>query len=82
MNRPDKLVQQDVIDEVRRDALLGPSQIEVAVTDGVVTLTGPVDTFVKKVAAERAVQRVRGVRFVANNIEVHLAGSAERTTTR
>jgi osmotically-inducible protein OsmY len=79
MTRPDEQVEQDVIDELRWDAPLRPNQIGVAVTDGVVTLTGPVDTFAKKMAAERAVQRVRGVRVVANDIEVQVPGSAVRT---
>jgi osmotically-inducible protein OsmY len=79
MTRPDERVRQEVIDELCWDAPLRPNQIGVAVTDGVVTLTGPVDTFGKKSAAERAAQRVRGVRVVANDIEVRLLGSAQRT---
>jgi osmotically-inducible protein OsmY len=45
----------------------------------VTTLTGSVDTFSKKWAAERAALRVRGVKAVVNNIEVRLAPSDEQT---
>src|SRR5262249_30693084 len=55
------------------------NEIGVAVKDGIVTLTGWVDTFVKKWAAERAGQRVRGVRAVANDVEVRLPSTAERS---
>jgi osmotically-inducible protein OsmY len=53
--------------------------IGVAVKDGIVTLTGWVDSYLKKIAAEEAAHRVRGVKAVANDIEVRLPGSAERT---
>jgi osmotically-inducible protein OsmY len=46
-------------------------EITVSVNDGVVRLGGRVDTFAQRWAAERAAHRVRGVRGVANDIEVH-----------
>jgi len=49
------------------------------VKNGIVTLTGGVDTYTKKWAAEDAAHRVRGVKAVANDIEVRLPNSAERT---
>jgi osmotically-inducible protein OsmY len=79
--RSDERIQQDVLAEIRWDARLQPNEIGVAVKDGIVTLTGSVDTFIKKWAAERAAQRVRGVRAVANDIEVRLPSSAERSDT-
>ena len=48
--------------------------IGVAVEDGVVTLMGHVKTYVEKWKAERAVERVKGVRGIANEIEVQLVG--------
>jgi osmotically-inducible protein OsmY len=77
--RTDEQIQQDTLDELRWDARIQPNEIGVVVKDGVVTLTGWVDSYVKKWAAERAALRVRGVRAVANDIEVHLPGSAERS---
>ena len=56
-----------------------PNEIGVAVKDGVVTLTGWVDSYTKRWAAEEAAHRVRGVKAVANDIEVRLPSSAERT---
>jgi osmotically-inducible protein OsmY len=72
-------IQRDVQDELRWDARLQPNEIGVIVKYGVVMLTGWVDSYVKKWAAERAAVRVAGVRAVANDIEVKLPASAERT---
>ena len=74
----DQEVQQDVLAELRWDLGVAASEIGVAVKDGVVTLTGHVDTFLKKWRAEEATLRVNGVAAVANDIEVRLVG-AERT---
>src|SRR4051794_1043745 len=75
----DEDIQRAVLDELAWDAVVQPNEIGVAVKDGVVTLTGWVDNYVKKWAAERAAHRVRGVVAVANDIEVRLPVSAERT---
>jgi osmotically-inducible protein OsmY len=77
--RTDEDIQRDVLEELRWDARVQPNEIGVAVKDGVVTLTGWVDSFTKKWAAEEAALRVRGVKAVANDIEVRLPTSAERT---
>jgi osmotically-inducible protein OsmY len=61
------------------DARVRPNEIGVAVKDGIVTLTGWVDSYTKKWAAEEAALRVRGVRAVANDIEVRLPSTSERT---
>jgi osmotically-inducible protein OsmY len=77
--RTDEQIQRDVAEELKWDARLQPNEIGVIVKDGVVTLTGWVDNFIKKWAAERAALRVNGVHAVANDIEIRLPGSAERT---
>jgi osmotically-inducible protein OsmY len=77
--RTDEQIQRDVLSELKWDARVQPNEIGVAVKDGIVTLMGSVDSLVKKWAAEEAALRVRGVRGVANEIEVKLAISAERT---
>jgi osmotically-inducible protein OsmY len=77
--RTDEQIQRDVLTELKWDARLQPNEIGVIVKGGVVTSTGWVDSFVKKWAAEQAVEHVRGVRAVANDIEVRLPGWAERT---
>jgi osmotically-inducible protein OsmY len=58
-----------------------PNEIGVSVKDGVVTLTGWVDSYTKRWAAEDAAHRVRGVKAVANDIEVRLLKDGERTDT-
>jgi osmotically-inducible protein OsmY len=75
--RTDEEIQKDVLAEVKWDAQVQPNEIGVAVKDGVVTLTGWVDSYLKKWAAEDAAHRISGVRAVANEIEVKLA--TERT---
>jgi osmotically-inducible protein OsmY len=69
-------IRDDVIDELRWDPqITDPDAIGVAVKDGAVTLTGTVPTFVEKLAAARAAERVYGVKSVANELEVKLAGA-------
>jgi osmotically-inducible protein OsmY len=75
----DQQIQRDVLEELAWDARVQPNEIGVAVKDGVVTLTGWVDVYTKRWAAEEAAHRVRGVKAVANDIEVRLPTAAERT---
>src|SRR5438132_9870514 len=77
--RTDADIQRDVLSELAWDARLQPNEIGVAVKDGIVTLTGWVDSLIKKWAAEEAALRVRGVKGVANDIEVRLPALSERT---
>lgn len=78
MTRSDEQIQRDVLAELKWDARVQPNEIGVSVKDGVVALTGWVDSYVKKWAAEGAAQRVQGVKAVANDIEVRLPSSVER----
>ena len=79
MVRTDASIQQDVLSEFRWDPEIEATEVGVEVDDGVVTLTGWVDTYTKKVAAEDAAQRVHGVRAVANDLSVK--GYGTRTDT-
>src|SRR5258708_17133145 len=73
--RSDAEIRNDVIDELRWERRVpDPDPIGVAVTDGAVTLTGHVATYAQKLAAVRAAERVEGVKAVANEIKVELAG--------
>ena len=69
----DEEIQKDVMAELKWDAKLQPNEIGVSAKDGVVTLTGWVDSFLKKWSAEDAALKVSGVKAVANDIEVKLA---------
>jgi len=77
--RTDVRIQADVLAELKWDARVNPNEIGVVVKDGIVTLTGWVDSYIKKWSAEEAALRVRGVKAVANDIEVKLPSSSERT---
>jgi osmotically-inducible protein OsmY len=76
MMKIDSDIRDDVIDELRWDPqITEPDAIGVAVKDAAVTLTGHVPTYVEKLAAARAAERVYGVKAVANELEVKLAGA-------
>src|SRR5437762_10013388 len=77
--KTDEQIQRDVLAELKWDARVQPNEIGVAVKDGVVTLTGWVNAYSKKWAAEEAAHRVHGVKAVANDIEVRLSSADERT---
>lgn len=79
MVQTDEQIQHEVLRELSFDPSVQPNEIGVAVKDGVVTLTGTVDSFLKRWAAEEAAHRVRGVKAVANDIEVRLPTTSERT---
>ena len=66
----DKHLQHNVLDELEFLPSIDAANIGVAVEDGVVTLTGHVSSFAEKFAAERAVRQLKGVRAIAQEIEV------------
>jgi osmotically-inducible protein OsmY len=66
----DTRLRDSVLRQLEWDPEVDVSAIGVAAKDRAVTLTGYIDTYVGKLAAERAAKRVRGVRAVANDIEV------------
>ena len=66
----DRRLKQEVLDELDFDPSIDAANIGVSVDDGVVTLTGHVSSYVEKSAAEQAARRVKGVRAVAQEIEV------------
>lgn len=68
----DVRVREHVVHQLDWDPEVDASGIGVSAKDGVVTLTGYIDTYSGKLAAERAAKRVRGVRGVANDLEVRL----------
>lgn len=63
-------LRQDVLDELEFEPSLDAAHIGVAVEDGVVTLSGHVSSYAQKIAAEKAIQRVHGVRAVAEELQV------------
>jgi osmotically-inducible protein OsmY len=77
--KTDAELQQDVMNELKWESTIKAAEIGVTVKDGVVTLSGYVDSYVKKLVAERAAARVFGVRAVAEEIQVRLPGSLKRS---
>lgn len=74
-NLADRALRQSVIDELEFDPSVDASGIGVIASDGIVTLSGHVVSFAEKAAAEDAARRVRGVRAIAQEIEVRAATS-------
>jgi len=66
----DKLLRQNVVDELDFLPNVDAANIGVGVSDGVVTLSGHVNSYAQKLAAESAVRQVKGVRAIAEEIEV------------
>jgi osmotically-inducible protein OsmY len=77
--KTDTELQQDVMNELKWEPSITAAEIGVGVRDGVVTLSGYVDSYWKKWAAERTAARVFGVKAVAEEIQVRLPGSLKRS---
>lgn len=77
--KTDAHIKSDVIDELAWDPAVNATGIGVAVRDGVVTLTGHLDSYAEKHAVERAVHRVAGVRGIAVELDVRLAAEHKRS---
>lgn len=74
--KTDSEIRDDVIRELQWDYQVSePEAIGVAVKDGGVTLTGHTPSYAEKLAAERAAERVYGVKVVANDLKVQLPGT-------
>ncbi len=73
--KTDAQIQQDVLRELAWDTRVDPTEIGVEVKGGVVTLSGIVASWAKKLAAEEAAHRVSGVLDVANDVIVHVEGA-------
>lgn len=72
LTQPDVRLRDAVMQQLEWDSQVDASAIGIAAKKGVVTLTGFIDSYAGKLAAERAAKRVRGVRAVANDIQVRL----------
>jgi len=79
--KTDSELKTDVVAEFAWDPAVSPTAIGVAVKDGVVTLTGHLDTYAEKEAVARAVRRVEGVQAVALELDVRLSPQHQRSDT-
>jgi osmotically-inducible protein OsmY len=76
--KTDAQIQTDVMQELKWDPSITHEHIGVAVSDGIVTLSGTVPSYIEKSSAENAAQRVGGVKAVVEKIEVKVPGSYTR----
>lgn len=77
--KPDSQLQQDVTAELRFEPSLDEKEVGVNVANGLVTLTGRVKTYAENLAVVRAVERVAGVRAIANELTVVPTKAFEHT---
>jgi len=75
----DQEIQRKVMEELRWHPYFGTSEIGVAVVNGIVTLSGTVDSYSKKVSAENAAKHISGVKAVVEKIDVRFSHSESKT---
>ncbi|MDD4975009.1 MAG: BON domain-containing protein [Bacteriovorax sp.] len=76
--KSDSQLQTNIIEELKWEPSVNHEHIGVAVSGGIATLSGTVQTFIEKHNAEKAAQRVVGVKAIVENIEVKLPGAMVR----
>lgn len=77
--KSDSQIKNDVLDELAWETSIDETEIGVIVENGIVTLSGVVNDYAKKVAAEKAAKRVSGVKAVAEDIEVKYGDAYKKT---
>jgi osmotically-inducible protein OsmY len=77
--KTDIVLKGEVLDELEWEPSINAARIGVAVKEGVVTLSGEVESYHEKVEAERAALRVAGVKGIATEIDIHLPGTSHRS---
>jgi len=77
--KSDSQIQQEVLRELKWDTRVEETEVGVTVERGIVTLTGTLSGYAKKLAAQEAAHRVFGVLDVANDIQVRVPGNMART---
>jgi len=75
-------LQKDVQDAIKWEPLLHAAEIGVIAIDGIITLTGTVDSYAKKAEAEDAVKKVTGVKAVVEKIEVQFGTMGKKTDSQ
>lgn len=79
--KTDEQLKKDVIAELAWDKSINASAIGVAVKNGIVTLSGHLDTFGEKAAVQQALRRVYGVSAIAMELDVKLSPDHRRSDT-
>jgi osmotically-inducible protein OsmY len=81
MKKTDTQLHHDVLEELKWDSRVDETEVGIEVDNGVVTLTGTVSSWAKRLAAQEAARRVIGVLDVANDIKIKVPGGSVRTDT-
>lgn len=79
--KSDHNLRHDIEQELEEDPRVDAREIGVAVKEGIVTLSGHVDSYAQRWAAQDAAQSIEGVRALANEIAVRLPSTSERSDT-
>jgi osmotically-inducible protein OsmY len=79
--KTDLKIKEDVLAELEWQPKVDETEIGVTVKDGIVTLTGTVDSYTKKIAAEKAAANVYGVKAVAEDIKVKYSSANGKSDT-
>ena len=79
--KTDADLKRDVFTELSWDPIIPETRVGVTVSEGVVTLSGHLDTYAQKVAVKRAVERVGGVKAIAMELDVIPLGIHQRSDT-
>ncbi len=77
--KTDLQIQKDVMDELKWNPILISSEIGVAVKDAIVTLSGIVNSYTKKLDAEKSAENVCGVKAVAVDLQVGISPANKKT---
>ena len=75
------MLRENVLSELKSNGRVSSADVGIAVEDGVVTLTGVVNSRCERAAAEHAAHGVRGVHDVANDLQVRVPAAPGRTDT-
>lgn len=79
--KTDFQIQKDVMDELKWEPYLNAAEIGVSVKNGVVTLSGHVDSYSKKIKAEKTAKKIAGVKAIAEDIQVGISPTLRKTDT-
>jgi VCBS repeat-containing protein len=79
--KSDVQIQHDVMEELKWEPFLNASEIGVSVKNGIVTLSGQVDSYSKKIVAEKAAKNVSGVKAIAEDIVIGVSHTHNKTDT-
>jgi len=79
--KTDVEIQKNVMEELKWEPSIHSSEIGVAVKNGVVTLSGTVDTYLEKKTAEKVALKVAGVKGLAEDIQINLPFNHQKTDT-